>query len=196
MSFDYSKWDNIDTSGSEDEDEASATDAMQALHDYGRAHGMDTETVGETLEQCGGDPAAALDYLSEFLGMDDVMVKVPAPAPAPARQAPASAAEASGSASASASGGAQSMGALSAWELEEELAAGIQQIHELRQKQQGNAAALTALQKLERSAILCPYVWHSYSLSLFSSEYISAPFLTRFLSNVDAQGARSAPEVG
>ena len=42
--FDYSKWDNIDTSSSDDEQDApSSADSMQALHDYAFSHGMDEE---------------------------------------------------------------------------------------------------------------------------------------------------------
>ena len=85
--FDYSKWDNIDTSSSDDEQDApSSADSMQALHDYAFSHGMDEELIAETLAQCDGDPQAAVEYLIDFLETDAVgaTTRTPSPAPAPA----------------------------------------------------------------------------------------------------------------
>jgi chaperonin cofactor prefoldin len=151
--FDYSKWDNIDTSSSDDEqDVPSSADAMQALHDYAFAQGMDEELITDTLMQCGGDPQAALEYLIDFLEMDGV---APTPAPAPAkRPAPRTASSPPLGASAAAPDGRHGTttggaAALSTWELQEEMAAGLQQIQELQQKRDGNSSALSALARLE-----------------------------------------------
>lgn len=151
--FDYSKWDNIDTSSSDDEHDApSSADAMQALHDYAFAHGMDEELVTETLIQCGGNHQSALEYLIEFLEMDAVAAPSPMPAPAPA---PAAGSTARTTSSPPLSSTAQhesryaastsGMAGLSVWELQEEMAAARQQIQELQQKREGNASALSAL---------------------------------------------------
>jgi hypothetical protein len=159
--FDYSKWDNIDTSSDEDEDEPSSADAMQSLHDYATAHGMDAELVSDTLGQCGGDPRAALEYLIDFMEMGEAPAPAPAPVPAPAPKPAAASTSRPGPAPSTAAGGGQAAGgsgsggggvaasSLSTWELEEEMGAGLQQIHELKQKRQGNAAALGALSSLE-----------------------------------------------
>ena len=156
--FDYSKWDNINTSSSDDEQDApSSADSMQALHDYAFSHGMDEELIAETLAQCGGDPQAAVEYLIDFLEMDAVeaTIRTPAPAPAPA---PVSTAQTVPSASRQRTAGPGSKdseppinaaAAMSTWELQEEMAAGLQQIQELQHKRDGNASALSALAALE-----------------------------------------------
>ncbi len=150
--FDYSKWDNIDTSSSDDERDApSSADAMQALHDYAFAQGMDEELVTDTLMQCGGDPQAALEYLIDFLEMDSA-ARSPAPAPAKA-PAPRAASSTPTESVAAADGrlGANAVDAaeLSTWELQEEMSAGLQHIQELQEKRDGNASALSALARLE-----------------------------------------------
>ena len=156
--FDYSKWDNIDTSSSDDDHDApSSADAMQSLHDYAFAHGMDEELVAETLIQCGGNPRSALEYLIEFLETDAVAVPSPMPAPAPAQAAgstvPRTLSSSPGSRTAELenryAASSSGVAALSTWELQEEMAAGLQQIQELQQKRDGNATALDALARLE-----------------------------------------------
>lgn len=152
--FDYSKWDNIDTSSSDDEQDApSSTDAMQALYDYAFAHGMDEELVADTLAQCGGDPKAAVEYLIDFLEMDTVSVsssRAPESVAAPARApAPADGKASSQPLSATARSETSGVASLSTWELQEEMAAGLRHIQELQQKRDGNSSALNALTHLE-----------------------------------------------
>lgn len=156
--FDYSKWDNINTSSSDDEqDVPSAADSMQALHDYAFSHGMDEELVAETLAQCDGDPRAAVEYLIDFLEMDAVGATTRTPAPPPA-SVPVSVAQTVSSASRQSTAGSDgkdsgsttaAVAAMSTWELQEEMAAGLQQIQELQHKRDGNTSALSALAALE-----------------------------------------------
>ena len=138
--FDYSKWDNLDTSSSDDEPAADG-DATH-LREYGRSHGMDDDLIADTLGQCGGDAGAALEYLRDFMEMGEgASAAAQAGGAREARverlatdKSGAAARGGAGEAGPGSGGGGGGAGGGGAevvedrWELEEELVSGRQQI--------------------------------------------------------------------